>query len=113
MYRKSERGNPYATDEVVKLNNFVLGKLSEEKSTKHILTFAEDEKECHRNFHKECFIEKSLNFSATITKVNLPKFKGLPQPPKTGKVSIKAIKKKFGLMPRKTLTLADLEVHNE
>ena len=95
-----ERGNPYAADEVVKLNNFVSGELVEEKATKRILAFVDDENERYRNFLKERFVEKSSKLSATIKKVNLPKFKALPQQPKTGKVNIKAMKKELGLVQR-------------
>ena len=55
-----EHGNPYATDEVVKVYNFLSGKIVEEKSTKHILASVKDWKEWNRIFHKEHFVEKSL-----------------------------------------------------
>ena len=40
-----EHGNPYATDEVVKVYNFLSGKIVEEKATKHILASVKDRKE--------------------------------------------------------------------
>ena len=86
-------GNKYAADEVVKLNNFVSGKLVQEKVTKCIFTFVEDEKEQYRNFREERFVEKRFKLTAGITKVNLPMFKTLPQQPKIGKANIKAMKK--------------------
>ena len=68
-------GNPYGRDEVLKLDNFVSGELVEEKAAKCILTFVEDGREQYRSFRKEHFVEKLLKCSASITKVNPPKFK--------------------------------------
>ena len=82
------------------LNNFVSGELVEEKVAKRILAFADDGNERYRNFRTERFVEKSVKLSATIKNVNLPKFKALPQQPKTGKVNIKSIKKELGLAQR-------------
>ena len=40
-----EQGNPYATDEVIKVYNFLSGKIMEEKAIKHILVSVKDRKE--------------------------------------------------------------------
>lgn len=77
-----ECGNPYAMDEVLKLNYFVSDEFVEKKAAKCILVFVENLKERNRNFRKEHFVEKSLKIIATFTKVTLSKFKALLQQPK-------------------------------
>ena len=61
------RGNAYATDGVVKLNNFVTAELVEGKATKCISAFVEDGKDQYRNFRKERFVEKPLKRSAILS----------------------------------------------
>lgn len=50
------------------------------------------------NFRKENFVKESLKRSATITKVNLLKFKALPSQPETRKAKTKARKKELSLV---------------
>ena len=67
----SERGNLYATDEVVKLSNFVSGEFVDEKATNPFQLLLRMGKNDTGTPAKSVF--------ATIMEVNLTKLKFLPQ----------------------------------